>query len=83
MNSNEAIMWMLQREGVSQQGLAEKVGMKRQSNVSMMLRSEVKVQTFAKIAEELGYDIILRDKKTDGSVFVTYDPDFESKRSKK
>ena len=83
MNGNDAIKWMLAERGVSQAKMAQMLGFIRQQNISILLMGEVKVQFMARVASALGFDLILRDKATGKHIFVEYDPDFESKRSKK
>lgn len=83
MNGNDAIKQMLAIKGVSQAKLAQILGFVRQQNISILLMGEVKVQFMARVAEALGFDFILRDRATGEIITVQYDPDFESKRSKK
>lgn len=83
MNGNDAVKRMLEIKGISQAKLAHLLGFVRQQNISILLMGEVKVQFMARVAEALGFDFILRDKTTGETITVTYDPDFESKRSKK
>ena len=83
MNANEAIRWMLERTETSQQTLSEKLGAKSVSKVSMMLQGNPSAQSLARVAELLGFNLVLLDPR-DGKVQpINYDPDFKSGRSKK
>ena len=83
MNCNEAIRYMMDKRKISQQALAEKLGYQYQARVSDHLRSSVKGQLLARVAELLEYDIVMYDRHTVERIEITYDPDFESKRAKK
>ena len=86
MNANEAIKKMLATTGVSQTELAIKLGGSKESTnarVSSMLRSPVKANVLAQVADILGYDLILVRRRSSDRIKVEYDPDFVSLRSKK
>ena len=86
MDVNEAIKLMLAETGTSQKQLAYELGggeTSTNSKVSGLLRSGVKVNTFARIADILGYDVMIVKRGGGNTVRIDYDPDFKSKRSKK
>jgi len=62
---NEAqsiIREMLAREGMSQQQLANKIGMVRQSVSQMLTRGDMRFCSFIKMTNGLGYEILCRKK---------------------
>lgn len=63
MDVLDAIEQMLTKAGKSKAGLAESLGRSRQSIYNMFRdRADVKVDTLARMAEYLGYKLILKSK---------------------
>lgn len=61
----DTIKFLLQKDGLSQQRLADRMGTLRQ-NVSQMLnrgKNDMKYSNFKKIVSILGYEVILRKKE--------------------
>lgn len=83
MNANDAIRWMLEKAETSQQTLSEMLGAKSVSKVSMMLQGNPSAQSLARVADLLGFDLTLVDRRDGAVQLVKYDPGFKSGRSKK
>ena len=86
MTSSDAIREMLHRTRITQTELSAALGSGPQNTnavVSSMLRSDVRVQTLARIAKILGFRLLLVDTRGGESIELTYDPKFVSNRSKK
>lgn len=63
MNANDIIKSAMATKGVTQKGLAQKAGIKNQSQISEMLsRNSVKADVFAKLLNGMGCDVIVRDR---------------------
>ena len=85
MNSNEAVKTMLATVGMSQKELSAELGaseVSSNSKVSTLLRSPLKANTLARIADILGYDLILVKRRSAERIKIEYDPDIP-KRSRK
>lgn len=60
----DTVKFLLEREGLSQQNLADRMGTLRQ-NVSQMLnrgKNDMKYSNFKKAVSVLGYEVVLRKK---------------------
>lgn len=65
MTTKEIIVEAMKRRGFNQAHLASAAGLKRQSNVSEMLRSSsMRVDNFCKLLATMGYEIVVRDIQT-------------------
>lgn len=64
---------ILGASGVSQQKLAEKMGLKTQQAVFNMLKAKngMRVDNFVKMMDLLGYTVVVRNKVTDEEVVVS------------
>lgn len=63
MKANDIIYATMKTRGINQTMLAEEAGLKRQSNVSEMLRSKsLRVDNFVLLLESMGYELVVRDK---------------------
>lgn len=63
MNEKEIIRAAMAVRGYNQTMLAEQAGLKRQTNVSEMLRSRsVRVDNFVKLMNAMGFDVIVKDR---------------------
>ena len=65
MKSSEAIRSLMEADGVSQAELARKMGYKGQSSVGNALSRDngMRVDVFIKMAQALGYEIVVRRGK--------------------
>lgn len=63
MEYSKAIKQIMKETNTTQKDLAERVGMKRQTNVSEALKRDMKVSMAAKFAEALGYELVLEKKR--------------------
>ena len=69
MTSKEIVINAMRQRGINQTMLAEAAGLKRQTNVSEMLRSSsMRVDNFVKLLSAMGYEVIVKDKKSDNKV---------------
>lgn len=74
MDVLDAIQKMLSDSGTSQNALAEHLGRSRQSIYNMFrTKADVRVDTLARMAEYMGYELVLRSK--DETIEVTPRPD--------
>jgi hypothetical protein len=65
MNEKDIIRAAMNVRGYNQTMLAEQAGLKRQTNVSEMLRSRsVRVDNFVKLLGAMGFEVIVRDKNS-------------------
>lgn len=63
MNEKDVIRAAMDARGFNQAMLAEKAGLKRQSNVSEMLRGKsMRVDNFVKLLDAMGFDVIVKDR---------------------
>ena len=63
MNEKEALRLAMKARGLNQTVLAEMAGLKRQSNVSEMLRSSsMRVDNLVKLLDAMGFEVVIRDK---------------------
>ena len=62
-NAAEAIRTALKQENMSQTALSDRIGLTRQSiSQSLTRATDIRVETFKKIVEGLGYEVIIRKK---------------------
>jgi nitrogen regulatory protein PII len=74
MTSKEIVINAMQQRGFNQTMLAEAAGLKRQTNVSEMLRSSsMRVDNFVKLLSAMGYEVIVKDKNPDNKIKWTVD----------
>ena len=61
----------MQDKGYTQTSLAEKAGMKRQSNVSEILRSQsMRTDNFVRLLDALECDLVVQDRESDSEWVV-------------
>lgn len=66
MTSKEIVINAMNQRGYNQTMLAEAAGLKRQTNVSEMLRSNsMRVDNFVKLLSAMGYEVVVKDKNPD------------------
>lgn len=71
MNANQTVRHAMSKKGLTQKALADKLGMKNQSGISEKLRStSMGVESFIKLMNGCGYDIIARDRWTQEEIKV-------------
>lgn len=61
--SGDIIRGLMKEAGLTQEQLAKLVGMRRQSNVSEALIRDMKYSIFVKMANSMGYEVIIRKNK--------------------
>lgn len=65
MNEKDAVRAAMAARGVNQTMLAEMAGLKRQSNVSEMLRGRsMRVDNLVLLLDALGFDLIVKDRNS-------------------
>lgn len=65
MTSKEIVVAAMNARGCNQTMLAEAAGLKRQTNVSEMLRSNsMRVDNFVKLLSAMGYEVIVKDRNS-------------------
>jgi hypothetical protein len=65
MNEKDIIRAAMNVRGYNQTMLAEQAGLKRQTNVSEMLRSRsIRVDNFVKLLSAMGFEVIVKDKNS-------------------
>jgi len=65
MNEKDIIRAAMNVRGYNQTMLAEQAGLKRQTNVSEMLRSRsIRVDNFVKLLGAMGFEVIVKDKNS-------------------
>lgn len=63
MDDKAIVREAMKVRGINQQMLAQQAGLKYQSNVGGMLRSEhMRVDNFFKLLNAMGFDIIVKDR---------------------
>ena len=63
MNEKEVIKAAMEARGFNQTMLADKAGLKRQSNVSEMLRGKsLRVDNLVKLLDAMGFDVVVKDR---------------------
>ena len=63
MTEKEIIVRAMRIRGYTQQMLADAIGAKSQSNISILLSSKsMKVETFRKLLDALGFDLVVKDR---------------------
>ena len=70
MTAANAVRELMKRRNVTQTELAEKVGMKNQSNVSEALKRDMRVSVFVRFVDALGYKLVI-----EGQVKGEYEDD--------
>lgn len=69
MNAKDIIIEAMKVRGYNQTILAEKAGLKRQTNVSEMLRSKsMRVDNFVLLLNSMDFDVIVKGKNGTGTV---------------
>ena len=63
MNGTQIVRAIMKEEHVTQTQLAVLLGLKGQTNVSEVLRRDIKASILAKYVDALGYELIVRKKK--------------------
>ena len=65
MNEKDIIRAAMAARGYTQTMLASAAGLKRQTNVSEMLRSRsLRVDNFVKLLNAMGFDVIVKDRNS-------------------
>lgn len=65
MNEKEIIKTAMSARGYNQTMLASAAGLKRQSNVSEMLRGKsLRVDNFVKLLDAMGFDVVVKDRNS-------------------
>ena len=65
MTEKEILVEAMKVRGYTQKMLAEAAGLKRQTNVSEMLRSKsLRVDNFVKLLNAMGFEVIVKDKNS-------------------
>ncbi len=65
MTTKEIVVEAMKQKNFNQGQLATAAGLKRQSNVSEMLRSSsMSVDNFSKLLSAMGFEVVVRDKQT-------------------
>lgn len=65
MNEKEILSNAMKARGYTQTMLAEAAGLKRQSNVSEMLRGRsLRVDNFVKLLNAMGFDLVVKDRNS-------------------
>jgi nitrogen regulatory protein PII len=65
MNEKEIIKDAMKERGYNQKMLAEVAGLKRQTNVSEMLRGQsMQVKNFVKLLNAMQYDVVIKDRNS-------------------
>lgn len=68
MTEKEILVDAMKTRGFTQQMLADAAGLKRQTNVSEMLRSRsLRVDNFVKLLNAMGFEVIVREKSNPNS----------------
>ena len=63
MNEKDIVRAAMTARGFNQRMLAEQAGLKRQSNISEMLRGHsLRVDNFVMLLDAMGFDVIVRDR---------------------
>lgn len=71
MDEREIVRTIMQDKGYTQTSLAEKAGMKRQSNVSEILRSQsMRTDNFVRLLDALECDLVVQDRESDSEWVV-------------
>lgn len=63
MSGSDMIRLIMKEAGFTQMMLAQAVGLKNQSNVSEILKSDIKISTFTRFLNAMGYEVIIRKKR--------------------
>ena len=65
MNEKEVIREAMKARGLNQAMLADAAGLKRQSNVSELLRgNSIRVDNMIKLLDAMGFDLIVKDRNS-------------------
>lgn len=63
MTGSDMIRLIMKEAGFTQTMLARSVGLKNQSNVSEMLKADLKISVFTRFLNTMGYEVIVRKKR--------------------
>ena len=68
MTEREILIEAMKTRGFTQQMLADAIGVRRQSNISELLRSKsMRTGNFVKLLDALGFDVIVKDRNSNES----------------
>lgn len=86
MNGTQIIKMLMKESGITQTQIAVLVGMQRQTNVSDALQRDIKASLLAKFADALGYELVIRKKRTgrrEADCYVVWEPEHTKKSGDK
>lgn len=75
MTAIEAICYIMETNGVSLAELSEYADLDSKSNVHHLLnlRKDLKVGTFVKMLEALGYQLVIQSEETEDEIVIDYE----------
>lgn len=75
MTAIEAICYIMETNGVSLAELSEYADLGSKSNVHHLpnLRKDLKVGTFVKMLEALGYQLVIQSEETEDEIVIDYE----------
>lgn len=75
MTAIEAICYIMETNGVSLAELSEYADLGSKSNVHHLLnlRKDLKVDTFVKMLEALGYQLVIQSEETEDEIVIDYE----------
>lgn len=75
MTAIEAICYIMETNGVSLAELSEYADLGSKSNVHHLLnlRKDLKVGTFVKMLEALGYQLVIQSEETEDEIVIGYE----------
>lgn len=75
MTAIEAICYIMETNGVSLVELSEYADLGSKSNVHHLLnlRKDLKVGTFVKMLEALGYQLVIQSEETEDEIVIDYE----------
>lgn len=75
MTAIEAICYIMETNGVSLAELSEYADLGSKSNVHHLLnlRKDLKVGTFVKMPEALGYQLVIQSEETEDEIVIDYE----------
>lgn len=75
MTAIEAICYIMETNGVSLAELSEYADLGSKSNVHHLLnlRKDLKVGTFVKMLEVLGYQLVIQSEETEDEIVIDYE----------
>lgn len=79
--AKDAIVEIMKTVGVSQQKMADKIGVKKQQGVFNMLNAKngMRIDSFIKMLDALGYDVLIRNRVNEEEVQIILDGSGEAK----